>query len=536
VSVRVEHGDCLAVLPALLAEGVLVDSVVCDPPYHLTSIVKRFGGDNAAPAMVGATGAYARASKGFMGKQWDGGDIAFRPETWAAVMAVMKPGAHLIAFGGSRTFHRMAVAIEDAGFEIRDTLFYCYGSGFPKSHNINKALAKEVCQCRADALRERDLRSVRNAGLSASKHPEDQRCEILLDGLSQQDTSEYWSARAEPEATGGKQPRMEGWGDAQATKGQLHGRPLCASASVDSADGAEGRLHHGASACDGADVRVSADAHRGREPQGSQPGEQSPEQPRIISDECGSQARGGWPVCGRCCKPIIPEGLGSALKPAHEPIVLARKPLAKGHTIAANVLAHGVGGLNIDACRIAGEKTAAPVGVFRGSDIGASGLRGERNGSQDALGRWPANLIHDGSDEVIAAFPSERPGGRPVTGRGDSAPIWGNAGHQDFAGYADSGSAARFFYSAKADAADRCSSKHPTVKPTDLMAYLCRLVTPPGGLVLDPFAGSGSTGMACLREGFDAILIEREAEYVADIRRRIAHVSGLDSPLFGQVA
>ena len=240
----------------------------------------------------------------------------------------------------------------------------------------------------------------------------------------------------------------------------------------------------------------------------------------------------GFPRCQVCGKPVA-DGIGSALKPAHEPIVLARKPLAKGHTIAANVLAHGVGGLNIDGCRV-GTDGPRPLierhDQYRPQNVDLPS--GSRAAGDTTLGRWPANLIHDGSDEIVAAFPSERPGGRPVTGRGDSAPIWGNAGHQDFAGYADSGSAARFFYSSKADADDRCGSKHPTVKPTDLMAYLCRLVTPPGGLVLDPFAGSGSTGMACLREGFDAILIEREAEYVSDIRRRVAHVSGQDSPLF----
>lgn len=155
------------------------------------------------------------------------------------------------------------------------------------------------------------------------------------------------------------------------------------------------------------------------------------------------------------------------------------------------------------------------------------------------MGRWPANVIHDGSEEVLAAFPAEAGAAAPVRGTEASAAIKNAYGERERvpgAFHADSGSAARFFYSAKADASDRLGSKHPTVKPTDLMAYLCRLVTPPGGTVLDPFAGSGSTGMACMREGFDCILIEREAEYVADIQRRIAHVSGHDAPLFGSLS
>lgn len=356
----------LEVLPTL---GARFHAVITDPPYHLASIVKRFGADGAAAAKVGATGAYARASKGFMGKQWDGGDIAFRPETWAAVGSVMLPGAHLVAFAGTKGAHRMACAIEDAGFEIRDTLAWLYGSGFPKSHNVG----------------------------------------------------------------------------------------------------------------------------------------------------------GGW---------------GTALKPAYEPIVLARWPMDR-KTVAANVLAHGTGAINVNACRIAADdKTPAPVGQFGGSSIGPSGHNGARDGRSDHLGRFPANVVHDGSEEVIAAFPQTSSGTGAVkqaTAAGHRANAYGAesrpAGTPMIA-HGDSGSAARFFYSAKADKGDRLDSKHPTVKPVDLMRWLVRLVTPKGGLVLDPFAGSGTTGMACMAEGFDCHLIEREAEYAADIRRRIAHVSGADAPLF----
>ena len=134
--IKLLEGDCLARLDELPENSI--DSVVTDPPYHLTSIVKRFGKPNSAPAQFGTDGAYARASRGFMGKEWDGGDIAFRPELWAKVLRVLKPGGHVLAFSGSRTYHRMAVAIEDAGFEIRDCVMWLYGSGFPKSHNWDK--------------------------------------------------------------------------------------------------------------------------------------------------------------------------------------------------------------------------------------------------------------------------------------------------------------------------------------------------------------------------------------------------------------
>jgi hypothetical protein len=235
---------------------------------------------------------------------------------------------------------------------------------------------------------------------------------------------------------------------------------------------------------------------------------------------------------------MVPAGLGTALKPATEFIVLARKPLIG--TVAANVLAHGTGALNIDGCRVGtNDALVRPAIESRDNQVLGKGLGA---GIQvEPLGRWPANVIHDGSDEVVGAFPAEAGGydkrlnlepGRRLGG-------FANVGHDSGSDkpngrlYGDTGGAARFFYSAKADKDERLSSKHPTVKPVDLMAYLCRLVCPPGGVVLDPFAGSGSTGMACMREGFDAILIEREAEYVADIKRRIAHVSGEDTPLFG---
>ena len=403
--VALHAGDCFAVLDALPENSV--DSVVTDPPYHLTSIVRRFGAEGAAAAKDytgekdGATGAYARASRGFMGKQWDGGDIAFQAALWRKVLRVLKPGGHVVAFSGTRTYHRMACAIEDAGFEIRDQLAWAYGSGFPKSHDVSKAIDKA-------------------AG--------------------------FWRGRA------------------------------------------------------GA-VKIAEQVAKGTEYERAEKGEP------VTAD-----AR-AW------------EGWGTALKPAWEPICLARKPLVG--TVAENVLAHGVGALNVDGCRVGDDvrvaafTSLAPCAGDRFGDADTSAARrGTQGEPKTYVGRWPANIVHDGSDEVTTAFGDTAPSriGKP---RGaDAGDGWGmtRAGAE----YDDSGSAARFFYTAKADADDRLGSKHPTVKPVDLMRWLVRLVTPKGGTVLDPFAGTGTTGHAAFLEGFSAILIEREAEYRADIARRMA--------------
>lgn len=228
---------------------------------------------------------------------------------------------------------------------------------------------------------------------------------------------------------------------------------------------------------------------------------------------------------------------------------MARKPL--GGTVAANVMEHGTGALNIDGCRVHGEDAQAGEytvkrlkpgatlnktgGNWRPDDSDAKEFHGEMK-----LGRWPANVVHDGSEEVLSAFPQTDGQGGGVRGNEPSdchsGVYSGPRNRLPFPNKGDTGSAARFFYCAKADKDDRLGSKHPTVKPVDLMRWLVRLVTPPAGTVLDPFAGSGTTGMAAMAEGMSAILIEREARFVEDIRRRIDHVSGADAPLFSKVA
>ena len=370
------NGCCRKQMKKLQRQKIMVDAIVTDPPYHLQSIVDRF--KNTSPDDDTYTSEKVRnrsdgfsrlAGTGFMGKEWDGGDIAFDPMTWSLCLGLLKPGGHLIAFSASRNYHRMAVAIEDAGFEIRDQIMWIYGSGFPKSHNIGKQIGDE------------DF---------------------------------------------------------------------------------------------------------------------------------------GW---------------GTALKPAHEPIVLARKPISE-KSIADNVLKWGTGGINIDGCRIEGNDAKYPdtnpdfrdVGAKSKESIGIdklsfgqtenvkrkkvvrksrgedgvwtnenSGMKAEGSEFADAdpRGRFPANIIHDGLDES-----------------------W-----------------AKYFYCPKTSKSERHNSAlkntHPTVKPVELMKYLCRLVTPKGGTVLDPFMGSGSTGMAAKDEGFDFIGIEKEREYYEIAEARIKKTAPL---------
>lgn len=376
------HGDCRQVMSELGEASM--DAIVTDPPYELA----------------------------FMGKGWDASGIAYDRRVWENAWHVLKPGGHLLAFGGTRTWHRLAAAIEDAGFEIRDSIAWMYGSGFPKSLNVAIAIDKA-----AGAMSHRGVR-VSVAG--------------------------------------------------NRTQGQ--------------------DLPHAS----------SVDAHDPITPAAQQ-----------------------W------------QGWGTALKPAFEPIVVARKPLIG--TVAENVLAHGTGALNIDGCRVAADG-GRPLILSKSEDstgIPGNGLNGSQHGGNTTLGRWPANVILDESQAAEldrqSGESSSRQASMPLPkGHSFAGNTYGGDGAtngESVRGFTDTGGASRFFYTAKANSSERPrvdGVAHPTVKPLDLMRYLVRLVTPPGGTVLEPFAGSGTTLEACVMEGFYAIGIELTDEYLPLIRQRLS--------------
>lgn len=465
------HGDCLAILPTL--EACSIDACVTDPPYEL----------------------------GFMGKRWDSTGIANNVGMWREVFRVLKPGAHLLAFSGTRTYHRMVCAIEDAGFEVRDQIGWVYGQGFPKSLDVSKAIDKArtedaepvraVCRAVRSAMDDCGLKSRDLTGHFGNCHPR------LID---------HWAARDTD-----SQPLLPTWDQWLVLKVVLKiGDGM--DADVWRLNGRKGKP---------GDIWQAAEVIG--EYQGKTPGfgeHRFAVRDTLIREQ--SETARQW------------QGWGTALKPAWEPICVARKPLIG--TVAANVLAHGTGALNIDGCRVQGVPEPTR---FDPSRHNHEGWRMNNTGAESAdrasgvSGRWPANIAHDGSDEVLACFPHAP--GQMARARTDGLDqgnnTYGALKHITSAPEprGDAGTAARFFYCAKASKADRAGSKHPTVKPVSLMRWLVRMVTPPGGVVLDPFAGSGTTGAACDAEGFRAVLIEREKEYVADIRRRLAEARG---PLF----
>jgi site-specific DNA-methyltransferase (adenine-specific) len=425
---KILHGNNLDILPTLADNSI--DSIVTDPPYEL----------------------------GFMGKKWDSSGIAYSVELWQQCLRVLKPGGHLLSFGGTRTYHRVAVAIEDAGFELRDSIAWLYGSGFPKSLDVSKAIDKA-------------------AGV------ERERVE-LIGGALNSGTANGWNGSSSHSATA----------------------PLAGTKQVN-----------------------------------------APSTPE-------AQQWQGW---------------GTALKPAFEPVIVARKPIEG--TVANNVLKWGTGGLNIDGSRVVGEANRASGWSKSGSraseNFAMSGANYDREPKPDnSAGRWPANII---LDPYTAELLDEQSGesiskaaNRGLRYSGNHGGLAGQnkeykEGTDGIRGFSDSGGASRFFYVAKASKRDRnegleeldatrvwdTSRKpenigsntpqnrsteprknfHPTVKPTSLMEYLIKLVTPPQGTVLDPFTGSGSTGKAAILQGFDFIGIEMTEEYLPIIEGRLKH-------------
>ena len=382
------NGDCIEEMQKMIDEGVQVDSVVTDPPYEL----------------------------GFMGKSWDSTGIAFQKETWELAYQLLKPGGHLLAFSSSRTYHRMAVAIEDSGFEIRDQIMWLYGSGFPKSLNIGKTVDKKQGNDR-EVLGTK----ITNVGMQGNNFKRGSKS-----------------------------------GEVEVTKGNSE-----------------------------------------------------------------------W------------EGWGTALKPAHEPIVMARKPLSE-KSIADNVLKHGTGGINIDGCRVetedklgGGNEKAETDGKFSNEEWRRPWMDDPESSEKFAekvrknvkkaelLGRYPANVMHDGIEEDWARYfycpkvsKAERNKGLDHLPTKKTSSMSGRRDPHDMEkSKIDNDVTGRFVTERK--------NVHPTVKPQELMKYLCKLVTPKGGTVLDPFMGSGSTGMAAKDEGFDFIGIEREKEYFEIAESRI---------------
>ena len=396
-------GDCLEVLKTFPENSV--DSVVTDPPYNLISINKRFGKEGSTPAKYGKDGSFQRLSKGFMGKEWDGTGISFRMELWSEIFRVLKPGGHLISFGGTRTYHRMAVAIEDAGFEVRDMLEWMYASGFPKSLNVGKAVkAKEL--------------------------------------------------------TGGSSPknlRQSRMGDNYEPTGQEDYR--------------KGRM-------------FSAE---------------------IENDNTKEEINNEW------------EGFGTALKPAHEPIIVARKPLSE-KTIVENVLKHGTGAIDIDGCRIPIEKGDEPHGGYGDEVIGfgpfdnKGGVKWKQSPTAH-LGRFPANILC--TDDAL----NDNQTGDTYTDFGSKSRYF------DIDVWAEKYGILQFPKASKRERGK--GNSHPTVKSLALMSWLVRLVTPPDGVCLDPFMGSGTTGIACKELGFGFIGIEKEKEYFKIAEARISYEKSL---------
>jgi DNA modification methylase len=459
IDVILYAGDCIEVMRQMPEASV--DAIITDPPYGLE----------------------------FMGRDWDGFGTPLGFQTWTESWAreafrILKPGGHLLAFAGTRTYHRMASGVEDAGFEIRDCIAWMYGSGFSKSLDVSKQIDK-------------------HGGANIAWFGSWFRQWRETNKITQKEVADLF-----PSKSGGLTGCVANWelGFNMPTPEQFN--TICDTFGLpfDSISEAErevvgkydtdmGGLGGERLGISGGDITAPASS--------------------------AAQKWSGW---------------GTGLKPAFEPIV-ARKPLVG--TVAANVLEHGTGALNIDACRIG---TTKDVPASSSAQTGAHGIYNgglnkldERSGMDPNTGRWPANIA---LDETAAAMLDEQSGERASTPfKAITTGAQADRQHVSFAdleysgrGYADTGGASRFFYTAKASRHDRnqgalADNTHPTVKPTELMRWLIRLVTPPGGIILDPFGGSGSTGLAARAENVRCILIEREPEYLQIIRDRLSQLN-----------
>ena len=543
-SYKLYQGNMLDMLEVINPNSI--DSIITDPPYELN----------------------------FMSKGWDNAGVSFQVDTWKKCYEVLKPGGYLLAFGGSRTFHRIACAIEDAGFEIRDTIMWIYGMGFPKSQNIGKQLEKRLEDEKTKQKTEHDLRLMWERDLQKTKRDEKKQDEVLQSQLQEQSlqvsgktTSDVWR----------EQSSMERWNNIQKTERELQRCKVCEMSKRVFIDGEERWICNGTQISDGKTLRKmlkqsgSCSSYR---PQSKQ---QQDRKLNAIQEQCRTQES----------REVIEywNKFGTALKPSFEPIIVARKPF-KG-SLVDNVIEYGVGGINIDECRVAfnGDKwknqksgnTAKAFNLNEQQREAGTGILAGYECQANENGRFPANTIltYDETDfdEVCGGFPyTKSTGGKGEASRNKTfSNVYGEYNHDfvstSLGGFGDSGSASRYFYCAKASKKDRdegCDTlkdgllrrmrpdkddsnptglnkegrfapvvrknTHPTVKPTSLMQYLVRLVSPKGATILDPFMGSGSTGKAVAYESLERnanysfIGIEKEKEYCNIAEARINYV------------